>query len=107
MIVSGFRMRTYSPWLARIPTLFPFENRRFTPFSIKTTCGNFSRINSMDPSVDPLSETMTSKVVECVPAKMEVRQSVITLRSFQHSMTIDSFIVGFFSGESHISSDLV
>src|ERR1700690_1631799 len=49
-------------------------------------------MNSIDPSVDPLSETMTSKSSDFVPWKIDRKQSEITFRSFQHRMTMDSFI---------------
>src|SRR5271165_660637 len=93
MIVSGFRMSTYSPRLARIATLLPFANLRFRPFSITCTRGNLPRMYSTEPSEEPLSETMTSNSVSCVVAYMDRRQSLMTLRSFQHNMTIDNFIV--------------
>src|SRR6266576_7128056 len=72
-------------------TLLPFANLRFAPFSISRTWGNSLRMNSIEPSVDPLSETMTSKSVECVEAQMDRRQSEMTLRSFQHKITMDNF----------------
>src|SRR3990172_2923707 len=49
-------------------------------------------MNSMEPSVEPLSETMTSNSVECVPAKIDRRQSAMTVRSFQQRMTTDNFM---------------
>src|SRR5207245_8006575 len=52
----------------------------------------FSRMNSTDPSVEPLSETMTSNSVECVSAQMERRHSLIVSRSFQQTVTMDNFI---------------
>src|ERR1700733_12038984 len=92
-MVSGFRIKIYSPLLARIPTLFPLENLRFSPFSMTSTRGNASRIRSGEPSVDPLSDTITSNSVECTPEKMELRQLLITLKSFQQRITIDNFTI--------------
>src|SRR5437868_4109780 len=74
-----------------MPTLFPRANPRFCLFSMTWTSGKFVRINSTEPSVDPLSETMISKSVECVRSIIERRQSSITFKSFQQMMTIDSF----------------
>src|SRR4051812_45478410 len=93
MYVSGFSIRMYSPLLAQMPTLLPFANPKFFPFSITCTEGNWRRITSTDPSVDPLSDTMISKSTDCVQVKMDLRQSLITFKSFQQIMTIDNFIV--------------
>src|SRR5260370_38900443 len=95
MIVSGFKIRTYSTLLARIPALFPRAKPRFCWFSTTRTCGYRLRTNSIESSTEPLSETMTSKSVECVPSWMERKQSRRTRRSFQQIMTIESFIDDF------------
>src|ERR1700722_6581814 len=93
MIVSGLRIKTYAPQLARMPTLLALANLKFTPFSITRTCGYLARMNSTESSVDPLSDTITSNSEELVVAKIDCRQSEMTLRSFQHKITIESFIL--------------
>ena len=51
----------YSPVHSRIATLLPLAKRRFAPFSNRRTLGNSVRMNSGEPSFDPLSDTKTSK----------------------------------------------
>src|SRR6185437_9669167 len=53
-------------------------------------------MRSIEPSVEPLSETITSKSILFVFSKIERRQFSITFQSFQQIITIDSFIFTFF-----------
>ena len=76
----------------RIPTLFPLANPRLAPFSTTLTVGYLLRINSMEPSVEPLSDTITSHSTVLLSWTSESKQSVMTFRSFQQMITMDSFM---------------
>ncbi len=57
--VSLFSSSTRSLAVARMPMLFAFENPRFAPTSMASTCGCVLRTRSRLPSFDPLSTTTT------------------------------------------------